>query len=129
MKDPREVLGRGWSFPFQIDPARGTVAYTEFDENIRQNITIIIGTKPGERQMLPEFGCRVHEMLFAPNTRTTAAMIAHHIKDALERWEPRIAIVDVQSQPESGGSVKVTINYKIRATDGLQSLSLNVTNR
>lgn len=129
MKDPREVLGRGWAFPFQVDPARGSVAMSEFEENIRQTITIIIGTKPGERQMLPEFGCRVHELLFAPNTRSTAAMVAHHIKDALERWEPRIAVLDVQSQPEAGGSVKVSVNYRIRATDGLQTLSLNVTNR
>ena len=66
MKNPKEALGRGWSFPFTIDPARGGVALSEFEENIRQNITIILGTRPGERQMLPQFGCRIHELLFAP---------------------------------------------------------------
>lgn len=129
MKDPREVLGRGWGFPFSFDSARGTVGLSEFEENIRQNIVIIVGTRPGERQMLPEFGCRVHEMLFAPNTRATAAMVAHHVKEALERWEERIQVVDVQSVPDPGGAVKVSVNYRIRATEALQSLTLNVAPR
>lgn len=129
MADPREVLGRGWSFPFQVASSTGTVGLSEFEENIRQNITIIIGTKPGERQMLPEFGCRIHELLFAPNTRSTASMVAHHVKDALEQWEQRIEVVDVQSLPDPGGSVKVTVQYRVRATDALQNLTYSVSNR
>ena len=39
------------------------------EENIRESVTIILGTQPGERQMLPEFGCRIHELMFAPATR------------------------------------------------------------
>jgi phage baseplate assembly protein W len=54
--NPREILGRGWAFPFGFDSATGAVSVSEFEENIRQNITIILGTKPGERQMLPAFG-------------------------------------------------------------------------
>ena len=48
----KEFLGRGWAFPFHFDSASGAVAYSEFEENIRQNIMIIIGTRVGERQML-----------------------------------------------------------------------------
>ncbi len=129
MADPREVLGRGWAFPFRLHPATGSVAYSEFEENIRQNISIIIGTRPGERQMLPEFGCRIHELIFAPNTRATASMVAHHVKDALERWEERIDVLDVQSQPDPGGSVRVVVQYRVRATDALQQLSYTVSNR
>ena len=58
----KEFLGRGWAFPFHFDPATGAVAYSEFEENIRQNIMVIIGTRPGERQMLYDFGCRIHEL-------------------------------------------------------------------
>src|SRR5436190_588263 len=50
MADPREVLGRGWSFPFQLDAASGSVGLSEFEENIRQGITVIIGTNPGHRR-------------------------------------------------------------------------------
>ncbi len=123
-KDPREVLGRGWAFPFGFDSASGSVAWSEFEENIRQNITIILGTRPGERQMLPAFGCRIHEMMFAPNTRNTSSIVAHHVREALTRWEPRIEVVRVEATPEVGGSIRVEVEYKIRATDAVQSLAL-----
>lgn len=129
IKNPKEILGRGWGFPFQFDSAKGGVAYSEFEENIRQNITIILGTKPGERQMLPQFGCRIHELLFAPNTRATSAMIAHHVEEALRRWEPRIEVVKVDSRGESNGSVRVEVEYKIRLTDAVQTLVYTLSNR
>lgn len=127
--DPREFLGRGWAFPFQFDAARGTVGLSEFEENIRQNITIILGTKPGERQMLPAFGCRIHELLFAPNTRATAAMISHHVEEALARWEQRIEVLKVDAQPEPNGAVRVEVEYRIVATDAIQNLVFSLSNR
>ncbi len=129
MANPREILGRGWSFPFQFDSAQGTVGLSEFDENIRQNITIILGTKPGERQMLPAFGCRIHELLFAPNTSATSAMVAHHVSEALRRWEQRIEVVKVNSMPANDGSVKVVVEYRVLATSALQSLAHTISNR
>jgi phage baseplate assembly protein W len=127
--NPREFLGRGWGFPFGFDAANGAVAYSEFEENIRQNITIILGTKPGERQMLPAFGCRIHELMFAPNTRATSAMVAHHVEEALTRFEKRIAVLRVDSEPEESGAIKVEVEYRILATDAIQTLSLSLSGR
>lgn len=129
MRNPKEYLGRGWNFPFVFDPASGKVGWSEFEENIRQNITIILGTKPGERQMLPQFGCRIHEMLFAPNTRATAAMISHHVGEALGRWEKRIQVLRVDSTPEQSGAVRVEVEYRILATNAVQTVALSLTNR
>lgn len=129
MKNPKEFLGRGWAFPFQFDSATGGVGYSEFEENIRQNITIILGTKPGERQMLPAFGCRIHELLFAPNTRATSAMVAHHVSEALRRWERRIEVLKVDATGDEAGTVKVSVDYKILATSQLQQLNYTVSSR
>lgn len=122
MPNPKELLGRGWAFPFQFDSARGSVALSEYEENIRQSITIIIGTRPGERQMLPEFGCRIHDLLFSPNTRATAATVSHHVTEALRRWERRIEVLKVEALPEPGGAIRVQVEYKILLTDAVQSL-------
>ena len=127
--NPRELLGRGWTFPFAFDAATGTVGYSEFEENIRQNITIILGTKPGERQMLPAFGCRIHEQMFAPNTRATSAIISHHVGEALTRWEKRTSVLRVDAEPEAAGSIRVEVEYKILATDAIQTLSLSLSGR
>jgi phage baseplate assembly protein W len=67
--NPRKgTLGQGWSFPFGFDSANGQVALSSDEHNIRECISIILSTRPGERQMMPSFGCRIHELLFAPNT-------------------------------------------------------------
>ena len=71
----KEILGRGFAFPFRFDAATGKVATSEYEDNIRDCVSIILGTRPGERQMMPDFGCKIHELMFAPNTSATATMI------------------------------------------------------
>ena len=119
----KEFLGRGLAFPFHFDPATGRVATSEYEENIRQNISIILGTRPGERQMLPKFGCRVHELMFAPNTRTTAHVAARHVEDALRRWERRIEVEKVDASTDASGAIRVEVVYKIVSTGAVETLS------
>jgi phage baseplate assembly protein W len=125
----KEFLGRGWAFPFHFDPASGGVAMSEYEENIRQSITLILGTKPGERPMLPEFGCRIHQYLFAPNTHATGNMIAHHVEKALKRWEPRINVEGVRARTGQQGEVRVEVDYKIISTNSRQNLVHVLTNK
>lgn len=124
----KEFLGRGWAFPFRFDPATGKVALSEYEENIRENITVILGTRPGERQMLPEFGCKIHDLLFAPNTRATSHMVARHVRDALERFEPRIELVDVRPDVDASGAIRVEISYKIISTGAVDSAMHVISN-
>ncbi len=123
----KDFLGRGWAFPFGFESGRGGVTMSEHEANIRDCMTIILGTKPGERQMMPEFGCRAYEMMFAPNTPSTAYMISAHVKDALVRWEPRIEVSDVDAFPDSAGQIRVQVHYTIRSTQSAQELSMLLT--
>lgn len=123
----KEFLGRGWRFPFGFEPAHGGTAMSQYEENIRQCITVILATKPGERQMLPEFGCPIHAMMFAPATPAVATVIAHHVAQALARWEPRINVGKVDAWPEPGGQIRVAVSYTIKSTMTEQELSLLLT--
>ena len=118
----KEFLGRGFAFPFRFDPAGGGVALSEYEENIRQNISIILGTQPGERQMLPKFGCRIHELLFAPNNGYAGQIAAEYVKDALRRWEPRIEVERVDAVPDHSGSIRVNVQYRIVSTGAIERL-------
>ncbi len=123
----KDFLGRGWRFPFGFDTGSGSVALSEFEQNIRESITIILGTKPGERQMLPTFGCRIHELMFSPNTRATSTLIAHYVEDALKRWEPRIDVLSVDSWPDPKGVIRVEVNYRVKSTNDAQQLAVTLT--
>ena len=123
----KEFLGRGWHFPFGLDNAKGGVAYSEYEQNIRECITIILGTKPGERQMMPDFGCRIHELMFSPNTPATATLIKYYVEEALTRWEQRIEVSGVNAWPDPGGVIRVEVSYTIRSTQEQQSLALQLS--
>ncbi len=118
----KEFLGRGWAFPFRFDPASGKVATSEYEENIRQNITIILGTRPGERQMLPEFGCRIHELLFSANTRAVSHLATRHVEEALRRWERRIEVTEVDASLDEAGAIRVEVVYQIISTGAVERL-------
>jgi len=117
-------LGRGWRFPFHIDPSSGAIGMSEYEANIKECLTLVLGTKPGERQMMPDFGCRIHELMFAPNTLATSDLIAAYVERAIKRWEPRVEVVSVDAWPDPGGTVRVKVNYKIKSTQSEQDLDL-----
>lgn len=97
-------LGSGLRFPIHPDPVTGALPQVAGMDRIRQSIEQILDTEPGERIMLPEFGCGLRRYLMEPNTLTTRTAIAKDIETALARWEPRIQVTAVAvtagEQPE-----------------------------
>jgi len=68
--------------------------------------------------MRPEFGCQIHDLIFAPNDATTAGLAAYYVEEALAMWEPRIRVIDVTATPdeEHDGCLQVRVEYEIKAT-------------
>jgi len=62
------------SFPFHI-AAEGAVSVSDADEHIRQRMEQVLFTSPGERVMLPEFGCGVRDFVFQGNGAVRATGI------------------------------------------------------
>src|SRR4051812_20108066 len=87
-------IGRGPRFPLRPG-ADGALAWVGGEDIIRQSIETILDTEPGERIMLPTFGCGLRRYLMAPNTTATRTAIAEDITEALARWEPRIQVTNV----------------------------------
>lgn len=119
----REFLGQGLAFPLQVNPI-GEIALAKAERDIEQAIRIILSTAPGERVMRPEFGCRAHELTFAPRDAATAGLLVEYVKAALGRWEPRIDVqqVNVSDHPQCDGALLVEINYHIKATHDERSI-------
>lgn len=111
----REFLGKGWKFPININ-SRGGLGYSREGGDIEEAIWIILGTSRGERVMLPEFGCGIHDLVFEPLNPSTLGDIVYHVKEALIRWEARIDVVDIRVEQEIGEPNKllIWIDYRIR---------------
>ena len=120
----KEFLGRGWSFPVAIDPRDGAIASVAFEDDVKQSIRIIIGTSPGERVMRPEFGCGIHDLVFASIDVATATRIETTVRDALIRFEARIDVlrVDVDLTRDRDGVLLIELEYRIRSTNQIGNL-------
>jgi phage baseplate assembly protein W len=118
-----DFLGRGWAFPLRVDP-RGGIKMSTGAADIEEAIRVILETAPGERVMRPAFGCGLHRLVFAPNSPTTAGLVAYHVREALGRWEPRIEVerVDVAPDPQREAVLLIDITYRVRSTNDRRNL-------
>lgn len=128
---------RAWSFiPPDFDqggkPAglsitnRGSIAMVDGSASVRQAILLLLSTRPGERVMRPRYGCHLHRLVFSPNDDTTAGLAIHYVRQALNRYEPRIDILHLDATPSRDakypGLLEVYLEYRIRSNLQIQSL-------
>jgi phage baseplate assembly protein W len=118
-----EFIGAGWAFPVRTD-STGGIALATGDRELEESMRLVLGTAPGERPMRPEFGCAVHDFVFAPADATTAGRIAYEVRASLERWEPRVEIVDVEVtvDPVAAATLWIEIHYTRRGTNDPRNL-------
>lgn len=119
----RKFLGTGWKFPVRMTPAGG-LAFSSGEQSVEEAIWVLLGTARGERQMIPRFGCGMHDLVFAPNNPATQGSIAQLVKDALIEWEPRIDVldVDVSSPSEEGNMILIRVDYRVRSNNAFWNL-------
>jgi len=118
MATRRDFLGKGWAFPVNAG-GTGGVSSSSYERDIEESVRVIIGTAFGERVMRPDFGCGIHDLVFAPNNAGTRQLVIHHVKEALYTWEPRVinVEVDAQSDPGNPAMILVDLSYEVRATN------------
>jgi phage baseplate assembly protein W len=117
------ILGTGISFPLRPD-RRGDLALAHGEQDVEQAIELILSTAPGERPMRPEFGCSVHDFVFDRIDADTVGRIEHAVRMALDRWEPRIEVIDVLFDFDAAdrGELPIEIRYTLRATSDVRNL-------
>jgi phage baseplate assembly protein W len=123
MAENKQFLGRGWSFPPTFergDPELGgTVRMVAAEIDIQQSLQILFSTVPGERVMLPGYGCPLDRYLFASIDQHTLTLLDGVIRDAVLRYEPRILLEELSFDTSGAvdGELRITLVYLIRTTN------------
>jgi phage baseplate assembly protein W len=122
-RDTRDFLGIGWKFPLQVTPA-GKIAQSRYEQRIEESVFLILSTGQGERAMLPEFGCGIHDLVFAPNNAVTLSRVVQSVRSSLTACEPRIDVLGVAAEnaPEQDNLLLIRISYRIRANNAIGNL-------
>lgn len=111
--------GTGWSFPPAFNNTTRGVDMTSDSEDIQKSLEILLGTRPGERIMLPHYGCNLEELMFEPLTVTMQTYMKDVIETAINFYEPRIKLnrVDLSESDHNEGVVMIHIDYTIRSNN------------
>ncbi len=113
-----------YAMPFWINPGLRQTARTGYASHVDQMIRQILLTAPGERADLPQFGCGLRQLVFAPLSSALAANTELLVRQALGRWLAGVidlSEVIVQSSDEAGGlleagTLQVRISYTLLDT-------------
>ena len=115
----RAYLGRGWGFPTRFNFQTRNVELVAEEADIRQSLMILLGTRPGERVMRPDFGCNLDIMLFEPLTTTLITEVKDVIRTAILYYEPRIEVlkIEIHAEANEASMILIELEYLIRNTN------------
>ena len=118
-----DIIGSGLAFPLRVS-AHGGLALSHQDQDVEEAIAVIIGTARGERPMRPEFGCGIHDYVFETIDARAVGRFEHEVRLALQRWEPRIEVLEVAVDTSFAerGELLIEITYSLRATNDVRNL-------
>jgi uncharacterized protein len=106
------------NFPYQFDGRGRTL--DPLNDYVVQLIEQVLFTSPGERVNLPDFGCGLLQLAFAPNSLEMAAATQFTVQGALQKWLG--SSVKIQSVVASAQDavLTVTVTYSLLTTDVTQ---------
>ena len=122
---------RGIHYPVKAG-TKGLFA-AETDINlIEGNIIQILGTRKGERVMLPLFGSRILDFIHEPLDHITCALLRFELIDAISMWEKRIILdrknTTITPYPEEF-RVKASLRYYLKTFNQNQNLVLEINRK
>lgn len=125
MADRNNLLGRGMSYPFAPDPNTGGAQGVSAVDSVRASLRRLFDTVPGEERFNPAYGCGLRALVFENDTLVLRALCDTVIREAVARWEPRIAeVVDIQvtvsDDPNDQNTLHIRVFFRL-----LQSQVIN----
>jgi phage baseplate assembly protein W len=117
-------LGRGWSFPPRFDPRTKEAVMVADATDIAESLHILFSTHPGERVMLPNYGCDLRRMVFEEANEQTVTEIKELMRKAILFYEPRIVLDSIEAQlvDPLNGKLEISLDYTIRGTNARHNL-------
>ena len=111
-----DFIGYNGNIPAKMIVDESDIGDLRDSHDIRQSLTNLFNTKPGDRLTNPYFGLNLSTFLFDPITKITADLIGRSIIDGVGQFEPRVdlAQLDVVGRPDLN---QYKINFTIKFTD------------
>lgn len=87
---------------------------------LEQSIVDILTTPVGSKFFLPEYGSRLHELIFEPSDTVLFALFKQLVREAISKWETRVDFVDGQFVINED-RIECNITYRVLPTNEINS--------
>ncbi|HEX8082158.1 MAG TPA: GPW/gp25 family protein [Jatrophihabitans sp.] len=129
------TIRHDYAYPLRVDAGARQLARANYPEHVNQLLRQLLLTSPGERVCLPEFGCGLRRLVFAPQSEALTATVRIQVQQSINRWlAGQVRLTDVQvlsgADPSNGldeGSLLITVTYTLVETQTPASLSVRVS--
>lgn len=99
---------------FSRNPITNDVSILQDADAIKSSVKNIILTNFGERPFNSIFGSGIRRLLFEPLTVITASSIRTFIETALENFEPRVEVIQIDVYADTDNNAfQVTIGFRM----------------
>lgn len=122
-----------YRFPLRINGAFRQAEHASYEEHVAQMVRQALLTSPGDRVCLPDFGCGLRQLIFAPRTtgdkglNATTEMLVRRTLEKFLSGHIRVRGVKVRDAFEvSDGAIEITVEYTLIETQTDDTISLEV---
>lgn len=122
------IARQDYAFPFRIDPASQQTAQAAYAAHVNQMVLQLLLTTPGERADLPQFGCGLRSLVFAPNNDALLAAVKLRVIQGLTQWLGGVVnvvdvVLDTNGPVLEPGTLQVTVTYALVETQANQTVT------
>ena len=126
------LVRKDLAYPFRIDSVSQQAATAAYAVHVDQMVRQLLLTTPGERVNLPQFGCGLRALVFAPMNDALAATVKLRVIQGLTQWLAGVVTVGEVTVATSldgvlePGTLEVTVTYTLVETQTDQTVTVTV---
>jgi phage baseplate assembly protein W len=99
---------------------------------IRNSLTNLFNTLPGQRFLFPDYGLDIRQFLFTPITQDNGRSLGSRIYSVINKYEPRVKIVNihVESDPDNSRyNISLVLGFPTLKTTNTVNYALDLKNQ
>ena len=124
-----QVFFKDLPLSFTVHPVTKDISMVKNEEAVKSALRNLLKTPQGTRPFRPDYGVNLLRYLFEPATYATEVSINKEIAEAIQRFEPRVQLIAIESKVKENAGIDVTIEYTVSGFQRPQVLETTITTR
>lgn len=124
-----QTIYKDFPLAFRVNPITKDIPLSKNEDAVKKALLNLLKTQKGTRPFRPDFGVNLQKFLFEPADYETEVSINDEIARAIQIYEPRVTVIQIESVMDNDVGIKVNIKYFVKGIPKEQILETTISNR